>query len=702
MSSYEDSPVVARLARGHPSLLVGTPMMSLLLSWVSSAGAAVLNVPGDFTTIQAAHNAAASGDTILVAPGTYVERITMTKAITLASHFLTSGNENFIGATVLDGGNGPYVISIPAGAEDGPTIQGLTIQNATDGIAPFARFNLLNCVVRNTSDGVDYERGSGGLVRFSTFELNSDDGIDLDFDVDIQILDNVIRDNGDDGIEIRLQNYTGPTKSYVIAGNDIYRNVADGIQLISYDVETDRFFQITNNFIHDNGAAGLGMMDGAASNEDFRAASLPEVVYVFNNTFAYNNHGLSGGDNTVVLNNIFVGHPAIAVKSVDANSALAFNLFFDNGTSHVGSNVDVGTSVFEDPLFGPGLELLPNSPAIDAGTAIYVWQGTNVLELPPSAFSGEAPDIGAFEFESGDGLPPDPPILAIPADGALNVGVTPTLAWRGKGAIFTVHIARDPGFAQRIVSASTSVRKYDVKVGALDHVTTYYWRVSASNGNGTSDFSDIRSFTTQASNAPPAAPALVSPANGAREVRLDTRLFWAGTADDFDIQVSRDPNFFSIAFFANTASTQMQLPRGTLAYDTIYHWRARGKNALGSSNFSAPFTFTTGGPPDTVPPSQPRNLRSPAQTPTTIDLAWDAATDNVGVKFYIIYRDGSRIATESGTTHTAVGLTPGTTYDFRVSALDAGGNESLPSPALTVATQGVPNPVGRLRSGRQK
>jgi len=60
-----------------------------------------LNVPGDYATIQGAIDAAVNGDTVLVAPGTYVENIDfLVKAITVKS---SSGAE----ATVIDGGNPP-------------------------------------------------------------------------------------------------------------------------------------------------------------------------------------------------------------------------------------------------------------------------------------------------------------------------------------------------------------------------------------------------------------------------------------------------------------------------------------------------------------------------------------------------------------------------------------------------------------------
>jgi hypothetical protein len=377
----------------------GDERQQLVADPVQPPESGVITVPGDFPSIQAAHDAASSGDTILVAPGTYTGPITITKAVTLASQFLTTGDESFIHSTVLDGGDGEFVIEIPRDAEDGATIQGFTIQNADDGITPRARFNLLNCRVHDTNDGVDYERGSGGLVQFCTFELNHDDGLDLDSHVDLDILDNVIANNDDDGIEIRFQDYTGPTLNIRITRNRIYGNDEDGIQLIHYDVLTDRFVEISHNYIHDNIDAGVGMMDGQVTREDFRAASIPETIYIFDNTFSNNSHGITGGDNTVVVNNIFVGHSVVAVKNVDGGSELAFNLFFDNGTDHTGSNVDVGTSVFLDPLLAPDLRLLAGSPAIDAGTALYAWQGITVLDLPSSDYSGAAPDLGAFEFQ---------------------------------------------------------------------------------------------------------------------------------------------------------------------------------------------------------------------------------------------------------------------------------------------------------------
>jgi hypothetical protein len=88
------------------------------------------------------------------------------------------------------------------------------------------------------------------------------------------------------------------------------------------------------------------------------------------------------------------------MKNVDAGSVTAYNLFWNNAADMQGSNVDSNTSLFADPMLDVNIQLQQSSPAIDAGAAHFVWQGETVLDIPPDAFSGTAPDLGAYESNS--------------------------------------------------------------------------------------------------------------------------------------------------------------------------------------------------------------------------------------------------------------------------------------------------------------
>lgn len=71
---------------------------------VLSVGASIIQVPGGQPTIQAGINAAANGDTVLVAPGTYQENIYFRKkGITVASRFILNNNFAEIDSTTIDG-----------------------------------------------------------------------------------------------------------------------------------------------------------------------------------------------------------------------------------------------------------------------------------------------------------------------------------------------------------------------------------------------------------------------------------------------------------------------------------------------------------------------------------------------------------------------------------------------------------------------
>ena len=97
-----------------------------------------------------------------------------------------------------------------------------------------------------------------------------------------------------------------------------------------------------------------------------------------------------------------------------------------------------------------------------------------------------------------------------------------------------------------------------------------------------------------------------------------------------------------------------------------------------ASSETTNFCVTAGGG-DTTPPSAPTNLDAFNPTLSTIDLSWNASTDNVGVTGYNVYMDGGLLGTVTGTSAQVTGLAQNTTYSFYVTAYDAAGNTSSAS-----------------------
>ncbi|MGG4396437.1 glycosyl hydrolase family 18 protein [Paenibacillus thiaminolyticus] len=97
--------------------------------------------------------------------------------------------------------------------------------------------------------------------------------------------------------------------------------------------------------------------------------------------------------------------------------------------------------------------------------------------------------------------------------------------------------------------------------------------------------------------------------------------------------------------------------------------------------------------PDTEPPMAPENLAVTGFSSTAVSLSWSAASDNVGVTGYEVYRNGTLAGTTAITSYTVTGLTPDTSYSFAVKAKDAAGNASASSAVVTATTApGGPDP----------
>ncbi|MDC0713433.1 DNRLRE domain-containing protein [Stigmatella sp. ncwal1] len=111
-----------------------------------------------------------------------------------------------------------------------------------------------------------------------------------------------------------------------------------------------------------------------------------------------------------------------------------------------------------------------------------------------------------------------------------------------------------------------------------------------------------------------------------------------------------------------------------------------------SENASSPpqLEVTAGGSGggDTQAPSVPANVTATAVSSSQINLSWSAATDNVGVTGYDLYRNGAFLKNVSGSSASDTGLSASTSYSYYVKAKDAAGNASNSSSTVSATTLG--------------
>ena len=152
-----------------------------------------------------------------------------------------------------------------------------------------------------------------------------------------------------------------------------------------------------------------------------------------------------------------------------------------------------------------------------------------------------------------------------------------------------------------------------------------------------------------------------------------TRFTWSASTDNVAVagyRVYRDSNLLG-----TTTSTQWD-DTGLAALAT-YLYAVVAFDASGNVSGTASKSFVMP-QPDTTPPSAVTLLNA-TYTKSRTTLTWAAATDNVAVTGYRIYRGTALVATISGLTWNEARQRLATTYTVR--AIDAAGN---PGPAVSV------------------
>lgn len=152
-------------------------ILALNVFWLffntSAALPVTRRVPEDYLTIQAAINAASSGDTILVAAGTYPEYVCVNKSVTLKGTNRQS---------IITGGPGSATrvvdVKISNVEISGFTVQGPALSYKGIYVEPpleqyFTNINITDNTVIRCNDGIFYSRSSKCFVTNNTLQGNT-------------------------------------------------------------------------------------------------------------------------------------------------------------------------------------------------------------------------------------------------------------------------------------------------------------------------------------------------------------------------------------------------------------------------------------------------------------------------------------------------------------------------------------------------
>lgn len=331
--------------------------------------------PAEFRNILAAMNASANGDTIVVKPGTYNQRVSFdNKAVTLTSE--NPDDPNVVGATIISvvGFTG-HSVSFDLKEGPGSVLTGFTITGRgiyCYGTSPTISKNIIrNC----TNYGIEGENNAAPVISDNVIRSNVFPGI---YYCNGPITGNVITQNKG-GIAF----CNGPVTNNIISNNidlDIGRGgglsfckgpIRDNV--ISYNYATYKgggcyecTGEITNNIIIGNGSviAGGGLCNSQgrianniiAGNRSDNGGGLFGCTRIYNNTIVGNAARENGGGLSqcpgYINGNIIAFNRAGSVGGIYGDAINSYNALWSNEGGNFGGGAVVGPGdMIANPLF---------------------------------------------------------------------------------------------------------------------------------------------------------------------------------------------------------------------------------------------------------------------------------------------------------------------------------------------------------------
>lgn len=354
-------------------------------------------------------------------------------------------------------------------------------------------------------------------------------------------------------------------------------------------------------------------------------------------------------------------------------------------------------------LGGGNLGSWPNSPSNS-----YFAGQIDEFAIYPAALSGELIQT-QYLIVNPDSEAPTVPVDVTALFTAPNVELTWSASTDNVGVVgYTVHRGNTPGFvadeATKIGSVNTNLEAPSF-IDEAPGVGTWFYKVQAVDALENRSEASAEASVTVLDDTAPGRPELAATVAAVADVPTpgdstpDVTLAWAAVADNVGVVAYEVHRGLSADFTVGADSQLSQVlvtDPGQQAWSYVDANPAQGtwfyavvaRDAAG--NRSDPSASVEGVIPDTLAPGAPTSVTADVVA-GQVELEWAASSDNIGVTSYVIHRSSDAAFEPSA--GTAVGsvnaLTwtdpaPSGTWYYRVTAVDAAGNVSAGSAAVSV------------------